>query len=44
MNQKEYLDLINFSLKEMDNGYYYESLKKFERIVKSDFFHKLNDF
>ena len=43
MNQKEYLDLINFSLKEMDFGYYYKSLEKFERIVKSDFFHKLNE-
>ena len=43
MNQKEYLDLINFALKEMDYGYYHKSLEKFERIIKSDFFQKLNE-
>ena len=37
MDQKEYLELISFSLKEMDCGYYSKSLEKFERIVKSDF-------
>ena len=42
MDKKKYLDLINLALKEMDNGYYSESLQKFEKIVQSKFFNVLN--
>lgn len=42
MDQKEYIDLINFSLKQMDYGYYSESLEKFEKIIRSDFFSRLS--
>ena len=42
MDKKKYLDLINLALKEMDNGYYSESLQKFEKIVQSKFFDVLN--
>ncbi len=43
MDKKKYLDFINHSLKEMDEGFYSKSLQQLESIIKSDFFHTLNE-
>lgn len=43
MENKEYLDLINYSLKQMDKGSYVEALEKFTTIANSDMFKKLKD-
>ena len=42
MNIKQYLDQINFSLKEMDRGNYKDALKILEQSIKSNLFNKLN--
>lgn len=43
MDKKEYFNLINLTLEEMDNGYYSESLQKFEKIIKSKYFSNLSE-